>query len=110
MENFKQMVGALVANWTGDTENYSIAYYLMIFIPVILFLGVFVATGYALYCVACLAYGKWVAKFYSSVTIRNKDEMYDWVAKWIMDKEIIKSDNSALNANVKRVDMDWLFG
>jgi hypothetical protein len=110
MDNLKTTVSAMIANWTGDAETHSIAYYLMIFTPVIIFIGVFAATGYAIYYVACLAYSKWVAKFYSSVTIRNKDEMYEWVAKWIMDKNIIKDDNSALNANVKHRDMDWLGG
>jgi hypothetical protein len=75
-----------------------------------MFVGVFVGTGYALYYLACLAYTKWIAKFYSTIQIKNKDELFDWVEKYILDKEIIKNSQSALKGNVKHREGDWVGG
>ena len=82
----------------------------MIITPILLFLGVFVGTGYLVYCVGCMAYNKWVAKFYSTITIKNKDELFWWVQKYIIEKDIIKSSQSNLQGYVKHRENSWMGG
>lgn len=109
MDSLTQLISSepvnQVLNIQSQDQNRLISTMIMLY-PFIASLGIGTSVIALIYYIGDVLYKKIKSKLICSLTIQHTDEVYKWVVKYIIDKQVI-GNNNQMRVKVKQSNLPW---